>query len=145
MHQDALRKLARAAVAGVRHPFGVTCLDCGFLALGDNEVGEANRVLLRMKGSGGCPPLEKLRCFRGLWVEYDLTFIDVNAGAIFDELAKQRRDCEGFLRYKPGWSPSLHRDLLLKRLETWQKVLFLLLGSALTLLAGWIAKLIRLA
>lgn len=141
---ESPRKLVRAAGAWVRHPLGVTCLDCGFLALGDKEVSTANRMLLHVRGTAGCPPLEELSCSRSLWTDYDLTYCRVDAAAIFDEVGKQRRDCEGFFPCRPGWSPGGHQDLLLKGLETKQKVLFALLGSLLTLLAAWVAKLLGL-
>jgi hypothetical protein len=144
MAKKFLRNLVRAAVAWVRHPAGVTCLDCGFLALGDEETTSTNRILLHARGVAGCPPLEGLRCSRSLWVEYDLTYCGVNADALFHEVGKQRRECEGFFRYRPGWSPGGHQDLLSKALETKQKVLFVLLGSLLTLLAEWLAKLLGL-
>ena len=36
----------RAALTSLRHPNGMTCLDCGFLAVGDGEVRRADRVRL---------------------------------------------------------------------------------------------------
>jgi hypothetical protein len=39
----------------------------------------------------------------------------------WDELKVERRTCEGFLAYEPGWSPSEHRDLLLKKHDRREK------------------------
>ncbi len=58
----------------LRHPRKITCLDCGFLALGDSEVTPANRILLEGRGVAGSPPLEDVRCSHALWVSYDLNY-----------------------------------------------------------------------
>ena len=104
----------------------------------------ADRVLLHVRGKAACPPLDVLGCCRSLWVDYDLTYFGTSVAGVFDEVQKDRRDCVGFFRYKPGWSPSGHQDLLLKTLETKQKTAFALLGSLLTLLCLWVAKLLGL-
>ena len=139
----ALKKLA-LAVSYARHPVGVTCLDCGFLAMGDEEVSLSNRILLHCRGSAGCPPLEEIRCFRSLWVDYDLAYVGTNADGIFDEILMQRRHCPGFFRYKPSWSPKEHQDLLLKSEERKEKIWGYILATAVgalgTLLVQYIAK-----
>ncbi len=128
----SLRKLASGGISYGRHPFGVTCLDCGFLALGDTEVSTANRILLHAKGLAKSPPLEELWCSRSLWVDYELSYFATDAGVIFDEVRKQRRHCEGFPRYRPGWSPTAHQDLLLRRLSWREKIYLAVIVSLLT-------------
>lgn len=125
----SFRKLASTAVSYARHPFGVTCLDCGFLALGEKELSTASRILLHCKGAAGCPPLEMIWCSRSLWVVYDLTYVGTDAEGIFDEVQKERRGCKGFFRYRPGWSPTGHQDMLLKALERRKNFFYVLLGS----------------
>jgi len=140
----ALRKLA-LAVSYVRHPAGVTCIDCVFLAMGDEEVTFSNRILLLCRGrAGGCPPLEEIRCFRSLWIDYDLVYVGTVADGIFDEILRQRRHCPGFFRYKPSWSPKEHQDLLLKSEERKEKIWGYILATAVgilgTLVVQYIAK-----
>lgn len=137
----SIKKFIYNAVSYVRHPLGVTCLHCGFLALGQQEVNSAARILLHCRGTAGCPPLEELWCFRSLWVDFDLIY----SGAppddeIFDMVQKQQRNCKGFFRYRSGWSSSDHRDLLLKTKDWWGRLAFALLGVILTLLVMWMAK-----
>lgn len=83
--------------------------------------------------------LDNLRCFRSLWLD------SVYGGgdeSIIYELAADRRDCTGFDRHKPGFTPSEHRDLLSKRWDArrqfWLTVLGSAVGSALALLVAWL-------
>ncbi len=129
-----------------RHPRRITCLECGFFSLEDKEVSSADRILLHMRGTaGGCPPLDSLGCWRSLWVEYDLTYCGVDAGAILDEVQRDRRNCKGFFRYNSGNSPSDHQELLLKAQERKQKLIFTVIGSVIgsgiTLFVTWLVKL----
>ncbi|MCX5888491.1 MAG: hypothetical protein NTY36_03460 [Deltaproteobacteria bacterium] len=139
-----LKKLTRAAVCYVRHPVGVTCLDCGFLTLGRKEVTTADRMRLHATSDRGgpadLPPVEEIWCFRSLWIEYDLIYAGPSIEGIFDELQRQRRDCEGFLRYRPGWSPTGHQDLLLKGIERKEKILFVMFGWVLGVLGTLLVK-----
>ena len=143
---NLLKRLGRNVAAFAHHPRRITCLECGFLALDDKEVSTADRIRLHMRGTaGGCPSLEKLCCFRSLWVNFDLSYCGVPpADEIFDMVQKSQRNCKGFFRYRSGWSPSGHQDLLLKSLEWKQKLFFAVLGSGLTLFAAWLAKLFGL-
>lgn len=122
----------------------MTCLNCGFLALGDFEVSKANRILLAASGEDGCPPLNKLHCLRKLWVNYELGYFNDRRDGVFEEVQKKRRPCEGFLRYRPGWSPSEHRDLLQSKLERRKKVFISAAsavgGAVLTLAVAWLLK-----
>ena len=138
----------RSAVAHLRHPKGTTCLPCGFLGSGDKELIAADRILLSSKDSAEHPPLTKVRCTRSLWIDYDLRNFENARDGIFTELHKRRRPCEGFLRYRPGWSPSEHRDLLQTKIQTKterrEKILITAVssigGSVLTLLGAWLLK-----
>src|SRR6266849_319499 len=119
------RKTSQTILGFARHPLPVTCLDCGFLALGDEEVTKAVRIMLHCEGSAGLPcspeELKNLNCTRSLWVDYELTYLDGSTQGIFDELERERRGCAGYLKYRPGFSPSEHRDLLLKRMDRKEK------------------------
>ena len=138
MSKKRLRKPASATSSYVAHPFGVTCLECGFLALGDREVSTADRMMLCARGVV-LPPLDELHCSRSLWVFYDLNYVKLDVGGIFDELGKQCRRCKGFFRYRPGWSPVGHQDLLLRSQDTKKTILIIALTSVFAFIAGWLA------
>jgi hypothetical protein len=89
-----LKSCVRNMFSYIHHPFGVTCLDCGFLALGQDEVNTADRIRLHCRGTvSGCPPLEIIQCFRSLWVDLDLTYSDSPpADEIFDIGTHQEYD-----------------------------------------------------
>jgi hypothetical protein len=127
-------------VSYLKHPFGVCCLDCGFLALGKTELNSAERIQLRVRGTCGCPSLEALWCYRQLWIEYNLTYSGSCAEGIFSEIEKQRRDREGILRNWPGWTPIQHYDTLLKRIDNKEKTKYAVIGSTLTFLFQWLLK-----
>ena len=137
------RKTSQTILGFARHPLPVTCLDCGFLALDDEEVTKADRIMLHCEGNAGLPcspeELTNLNCTRSLWVDYDLNLRN-SAQGIFDELQRERRGCAGYLKYRPGFSPSEHRDLLLKRMDSKEKLKFAVLGGIVTLFFAWIAK-----
>lgn len=146
----SLRSFAHNAVSYVRHPLGVTCLDCGFLALGQQEVDTSTRILLHCRGTAGCPPLENLRCFRSLWIDLDLTYFGgPPTDEIFDMVEKQQRNCKGYFRYKPGWSPTGHQDLLLMSQDKREKIYIALfsggLGVFLALFGKWLARIFGLS
>jgi hypothetical protein len=135
--------------AYVLHPKGMTCLDCGFLALDDREVSTANRVLLGANGEAGCPPLNKLHCTKKLWVSYDLKYFNDSREGIFDELQRRRRPCVGFLLYRPGRSPLEHRALEDKKRERSEKVVIGILsgvgGILVAVVTTWLLKRIGLS
>ena len=122
----------------------MTCLDCGFLALTDGEVRTADRVQLWANGEAGHPPLNKLRCIKKLWVDYDLTYFEDSRQGLFDELQQRRRPCVGFLRYRPGRSPKEHLELEDKKRETREKIIIAIFGAAggilVTLVTAWLLK-----
>jgi hypothetical protein len=136
----ALGRHTRTALAHLRRPRRVTCLDCGFLALAGGEVGGANRVRLGIKGAAGCPPLEALGCSHSLWIDYDLMYSGTDATAIFEELEKDRRQCTDFFRYRPGSSPREHQDLVLKKRDLWQRIVLAVLSWILGFFAAWASR-----
>ena len=144
----SLRKSLRCVSSRIARLSSVRCLECGFLALGEYEVTEAERCMLASRGSSAVmPALESLHCHRSLWITYDLTYVGNPEGPKLDEVNEQRR-CGGFLRYKPGLSPDDHMQRLLRsedrseetRVRFKYLVLASVLGSGLTLLAQWVAK-----
>lgn len=128
----------------MRHPKGMRCLECGFLALDDGEVRTADRIQLGADGEAGHPPLNKLRCIKKLWVNYDLTYFDDSRQGLFDELQERRRPCVGYLQYRPGRSPHEHLDFDDKKRARREKVIDVVLGAAVgiagTLLTTWLLK-----
>ena len=140
----ALRKFLKLVSSRITRPSPVTCLECGFLALGQHEVTEAERCMLASRGSSAVMPnLESLHCHRSLWVTYDLTYVGNAEGPKLDEVNEQRH-CRGFLRYKPGLCPDDHMQRLLRSEERGAQfkyvMLGLVLGSVLTLLATLVAS-----
>lgn len=78
-------------------------------------------------------------------MDYDLSYFSVtNAEALFDELKKQRRPCQGFVRYRPGSSPNEHKALEEGKRERREKIMNWLVGGVggviLTLLSKWLLK-----
>ena len=137
------RNTSQAIVGFARHPLPVTCLDCGFLAFKDREVTSADRILLHCEGSAGLPcsqeNLTNFNCTRSLWVDYDLTYFGgAPPQGIFDEVKRRRRGCVGYLKYRPGFSPREHQDLLLQRMDSKEKLKFAVLGA----IAGGIVALL---
>ena len=136
--------IVRNTVAHLRYPKGMTCLECGFLASDTFEVSKSDRILLACSGEAGCPPLNKLHCERKLWVNYELGNWGNSRDGLFGEVQKKRRPCEGFLRYRPGWSPREHRDLLQSKLERRDKIFISAtsaIGAAVLALVGdWLLK-----
>lgn len=139
-----LAKFTRTAAAHLRHPRKPTCLDCGFLALGDAEVNKANRVLFAVRGVAGCPPVGALRCSRSLWVDYDLLYYRPDAAAIFEEIETDRSQCKGFHRYQEGYSPRDHLDLLSKAHDkahdSRRTLLVVFLSAILAFIVAWLTR-----
>jgi hypothetical protein len=96
----------------------MTCLQCGFLGRDGKELISADRILLSSPESAEHPPLNALSCTRSLWIDYELLNFESARDGIFAELYKRRRPCEGFLRYRPWWSPNEHRDLLQSKIQS---------------------------
>jgi hypothetical protein len=135
----------RSVAARIRHPKGDTCLECGFLAFGTEELITFNRRLLALKGIAGLADdvglihLGRICCFRSLWLPPP-----GDGHEVLLEIAKRRRPCEGFLKYKPGYSPLDHRGLLEKKQDRHEKIAIGIVsaigGVLLTLLAAWARK-----
>src|SRR4051812_8189491 len=83
----ALARRTRAAWVRVRHPKRVTCLDCGFLASGDED----EKVSGAIRSDLGAERMstEGIWCSRNNWIELELGF----GGSISEELQKDRRQC----------------------------------------------------
>jgi hypothetical protein len=96
--------------------------------------------MISTPSSAAQPDWKKIWCHCNRWEGYELGYSGPSHEALQDELAKGRRTCKSFLRYRPGWSPDEHRQLVLKKEEIRWRWLFLLagtgLGSAVTWLAG---------
>lgn len=120
----------------------MTCLNCGFLALSDREVGAADRIQLGAKGQAGCPPLDELHCSKNLWVNYNLTYSSLSSEGIFAELQERRRPCKGFMKHIPGRTPHEHRDLedgkRARRDRVIDVIIGVVLGGAGTVLTEWL-------
>ncbi|MFZ1006143.1 MAG: hypothetical protein WAN65_04870 [Candidatus Sulfotelmatobacter sp.] len=132
----------RSFAAHIRHPKGDTCLGCGFLSFGTEELILFNRTLLAVKGVAGLPDdvhLSHICCFRSLWVPPP-----DDGHEVLLEVVKRRRPCEGFIKYRPGYSPLDHRGLLEKKQDRRRDLVIGICaavgGAALTLLAAWIRK-----
>jgi hypothetical protein len=52
-----------------------------------------------------------------MWT-WELAYVRADALVVNEELEQSRRGCDGFFRYLPGWSPKEHRELVLKRSES---------------------------
>jgi hypothetical protein len=125
-----------------------TCLECGFLAFGDSEAPSGDRAMLASRGvNAKMPSLDNLRCYRSLWAEYDMDYFG-NPGGPKLEIVAEQRQCEGFRRYQPGFSPAEHLQRLTKeaeqrtqfRYQIAASILTAVLAAILTLLGQWVMK-----
>lgn len=141
---NKIKKKCCKFLAYIRHPFGITCMDCGFLAIGNKELTTSERIMLHCRGRGGsCPPLEAIWCFRSLWVVLDLTYPgNYPEVEVLDEVNKNQRECRGFFKYKPGWSPTGHQELLSKSTDRKKNIIYSLvtgfLGGVLAIILKWL-------
>ncbi len=60
---------------------------------------------------------EQTKCYKQLWVLYDLSFAREDMDGIFDELRRDRKYCAGYLKYQPTLNPKEHVELAEKRRE----------------------------
>jgi len=132
-----LKRLAHRSFLRMKRPR--RCLDCGCLSFGDAEATRQDRELLNAIDSN--LSLDNLHCFLSCWTDY--APYAWNEDVVLRELKLDRRGCPAFFRHRPGWTPTEHRDLRAKRSDT-RRQIFLnvigsFLGSALTLLVGWLA------
>lgn len=121
-----------------------TCAGCGFLAYGDEEARHADRVLLGSgPGSGTSPsaPVERWNCAKGLWL-WELGYVQADWGVVFDEVARDRRGCPGFLKWKPGWSPSQHAESEESSIDFRRQLILKVAPKAMAILYGLIGALI---
>ena len=138
---------ARARPFGIRVRRGLrklrprrTCAECGFLAYGEEEARQTDRVLLGCgSGSGTSPsgPAERWNCAKRFWL-WELSYIQPDWGVVFDEVAKDRRGCRGFRRWKPGWSPAQHAESEERLAGFWRQLILKVTPKAMVLLSGLI-------
>ena len=69
-----------------------TCLDCGFLTIRGHEICQPERVMLGTGGKSAVMPAdpEQTRCFKNLWVEYDLTYVRDDFHGVVEEIERDR-------------------------------------------------------
>lgn len=102
-----LHKLKAWSKPRTRH----TCLECGFLALDNNELSSPDRTLLHTHLGGrsmGLPDWQKIWCAKRLWVFYETTYVGPAFEGLQAELSQSRDYCPGWYKYKPGYSPQKH-------------------------------------
>ena len=109
---------------------------------GDNrqhqEVDTSTRIMLYNPESATQPSgAEYFHCFRSMWT-WPLHYGAVDYGVVQEEVRQSRRDCRGFYRYRPGWSPIEHRELVLKASENRFRVWLAILSAAIGVLVGFI-------
>jgi hypothetical protein len=89
------------------------------------------------------PSVDNLHCYRSLWVGYDMDYFGNPSAPKLEEVTQKRR-CEGFLQYKPGFSPEEHKQRLVKSEERKAQFAYTLLaaivGCILTLLGLWAGR-----
>jgi hypothetical protein len=131
-------KKYQSIISFIRHPFGITCLKCGFLSVGDHEVDTSSRILLDCRGSAGNPRMDLIKCYKSLWVNLDLEYFPgPPADEIFDMVTSEQRQCKGYLKYRPGWSP---KDLLIKHQDLKDKIIMAIIGGIIGLFLGIFGK-----
>ena len=89
-----------------------TCLDCGFLAYGDQEADGPDRERFHVLGQlGGYPGEPELwRCFRGQWTAH-LHYGGPSWEPVLTEVSWDQRGCRAFRRHSPGRTPAEHLKL----------------------------------
>lgn len=89
-----------------------TCLDCGFLTIQGRELFEPERVMIGTGGHSAVMPAnpEQTRCFKNLWVEYDLTYTTGDFQGVVAEVETDRSECAGFALYEAGFTPEQHLE-----------------------------------
>lgn len=132
-----LKMLARRSLLRIRRPR--SCLECGFLAFGEEEATREDRESLGFESLNHS--LVKFHCFLSCWT--DCAVYGWSEDSVRRELEADRRDCPSFFRHRRGWTPNEHRELVSKRWDTKRQIIITVfgsfLGSALTLLVGWLA------
>ncbi len=107
-----------------------------------DEMALADRIEVASGQSASLPSKhEETACHKRLWVDYELTFIGTNYRAIVEELNQPRRDCPGFQKYEPGFSPEQHKRIQLETRQHRQQMRIALLGFLGALIGGLIGTL----
>ena len=65
-----------------------------------------------MDAMPGCPDPARLWCLRRLWIDAEIGYSQLDTGIALHATQRERRGCEGFLRYRPGLSPEQHKELV---------------------------------
>lgn len=117
-----------------------TCLSCGFIGIGGNELTKAERIMISTPGSAAQPDWREIWCQRNCWVEYELIYAGPSYQGLQDELAKDRTSCEEFFPHRPGYSPDEHRALQEKEKERRERWIL----AALSRLPKWLTSLLGL-
>lgn len=130
----------RPIYQAIQRSWCVTCVKCGFLAYGSQEVTSTDRFLLFRKSIEVDPMLKLLHCHCSLWAGYDLDLTNGTKLDVVNELGR----CKGFLPYNPGLSPAEHMEHLAKaearKAQFKYSLLAAIIGSILTLLGLWVAR-----
>lgn len=88
-----------------------TCLECGFLALDNDELSHTDRVLLHTHLGGrsmGLPNWQKIWCAKHLWDFYEAGYVEPAFEGLEIELSQSRSRCTGWYKHRPGYSPQKH-------------------------------------
>ena len=119
-----------------------TCLDCGFLAYGDDEADAPTRERFytqgQLGGLSGQP--EKWRCFRGLWTAH-MHYGKPDWEPVLTETGWDRRGCPAFYRHDPGRTPVEHLRLERERVEFRRQLVLKLppvVYGSLGAIIGWL-------
>jgi hypothetical protein len=125
-----------------------TCSDCGFLSWNGKEIGRASRIMLDTRFQAGAfSEVEAVGCSRRLWTDA-LYYGGKNAETVFEEIERDRNACEGFLGYRPGWSPDEHKELIRGKDVRKERIFLVLLtvvgGSVTALLMDILLKVFKL-
>ena len=90
----------------------MTCLDCGFLTIRGHEISQPERAMLGTGGISAVMPAdpEQTRCFKNLWVQYELTYTGDDFHGVIEEIERDRTQCPGFAKYEARFFPEQHLE-----------------------------------
>jgi hypothetical protein len=84
----------------------------------------------------------EVSCTRHLW--FNLEIAGGDPDEIREEIDRQRKGCVGYLRYKPGWSPSEHKALVTKKEDRREKIVMVIaggiIGGIIALFFQWLGQ-----
>ncbi len=126
-----------------------TCLDCGFLTIRGRELSRPERIILGTKGQSAVMPAdaEQTRCFKNLWLLYDLTYATANFSGVIEEIERDRNQCPGFALYEAGFTLEQHlehqKDQRKERLQ-WKIAILGILSALVGIVLAALKWLLRL-